>query len=484
MRITTLAFLGLSLLAATACRGGGNGDDDDDNPDGPPPGGSVTIQEVQDPAMPDLTPVTLEGVVVTAIDTFGAKTGDMWVEEPGGGAFSGIKVFGAPLDVVATLVPGDIVTLSNAQKKEFACMGDICGGGVFRDGLSITEVQGATGPNTLVVTKTGTGPLPPVETVDAKLIDELPTLAERDAEWEKWEGVLINVINARQLTSVTTFGDDNIDQHAFDASGGIVVESVLADIGAPIAGTCFTGIQGVGDFFFDYLLLPRASTDLVAGGTGCTAQTVATIADVQSGTATGSVVINDVFVTAISFNKKSLWVASSLTAGPNVGLFAFSNGAELDTSVVVGAKVQLLGTAVEFNDDAMGGTLTELTSPAVVVSADAPGTLVPVTNQTVAQLLDPTTAPMFESVLVTLTNVNLTALGNGTNGFIGTAVQNGTSFKFGTEVLRPAVTDLKCYATITGFWTNMQAPATGATTKPNVFGFIPVTLGAAGAACN
>ena len=35
--------------------------------------------------------------------TYGDKNGDFWVEEPEGGAFSGIHVFGAPLDQVAAL---------------------------------------------------------------------------------------------------------------------------------------------------------------------------------------------------------------------------------------------------------------------------------------------------------------------------------------------------------------------------------------------
>ena len=50
MRLTQLAFLGLSLVAA-ACRGGGGDDDDNPTPDGPPGGEDVTIQEVQNDAM-------------------------------------------------------------------------------------------------------------------------------------------------------------------------------------------------------------------------------------------------------------------------------------------------------------------------------------------------------------------------------------------------------------------------------------------------
>ena len=72
--------------------------------------------------------VTLKGVVVTAIDNYGGKTGDFWVEEPDGGAFSGVHVFGAPLDQVAALAVGDVVDITGAQKDEFALIdGDTLG---------------------------------------------------------------------------------------------------------------------------------------------------------------------------------------------------------------------------------------------------------------------------------------------------------------------------------------------------------------------
>jgi hypothetical protein len=145
--------------------------------------------------------------------------------------------------------------------------------------------------------------------------------------------------------------------------------------------------------------------------------------------------------------------------------------------------VNVIGTVQEFNDDAMGGSLTEITFPAVTVVAGAPGVIVPVANKTAAQLLDATAGPTFESVAVTLTNVNITALGTTTNGFVATAVQNGTTFKVGTDILQGAEMPVGCYTTITGFWTNLEAGAMGATTKPNAMGFIPQTLGAIGAGC-
>src|SRR4051794_13951074 len=96
MRLTT--FLALSSLAILGCRSDSNNNSDgNNNGDGNGSnGGTVTIQMVQNDAMAPGTPVSLKGVVVTAIDAFGGKTGDIWVEEPEGGTYSGIHVFGAP----------------------------------------------------------------------------------------------------------------------------------------------------------------------------------------------------------------------------------------------------------------------------------------------------------------------------------------------------------------------------------------------------
>ena len=88
-------------------------------------------------------------MVVTAIDTFGNRTGDFFVQEPGGGEFSGIKVFGAPLDQVAALAVGDIVDITGAEKDEFALTSDM-------SGLKVTELKPVAG-GTMTVTKMGTG---------------------------------------------------------------------------------------------------------------------------------------------------------------------------------------------------------------------------------------------------------------------------------------------------------------------------------------
>ena len=473
MRLTSSVFVALTLVA---CRGGGNnppGGDDDPGIDAPP-GGSVTIQEVQNDAMPVGTVVELDGVVVTAIDSFGARTGDIWVQEPGGGEFSGIKVFGVPLDVVATLAVGDIVNIANAEKDEFALTADT-------SGRTVTEIKGAAG-GMMSVVRVGPGTVPTPVNVDAKAIEMLATDAERDAEWEKWEGVLINVINVRQLGEFRAFSGGAEDQFEFDATGDLAVQSVLANIGTPaerVPGTCYAGIVGVGDYFFNYLLLPRAGSEVTDGGTGCSAVQSATIADIQAGTAAGSVSINDVFIAAISRNGKNLWVSHSLNAAANEGIFVFrgnGNGTPaLGAEFVVGAKVNVSGTAVEQNNDANGDTVTQIAGGAAVTFVAAPTAApTPVTNQTAAALTVAATGEPFESVLVTLTNVKVTAVGNQFG--VGQLQQGATSFLFDDDAFVLPNEELnKCYASITGLWTYQVFD--------NAYGFLPLAVGAGTGTC-
>lgn len=407
MRFTSFVALGLVPLALVACRGGGGPGDDDDNPDAPV-GGSVTIQQVQDPAMPEGTVVELDGVIVTAIDGFGARTGDIYVQEPGGGEFSGIKVFGAPLDIVATLQVGDIVTISNAQKDEFALTADT-------SGRTTTELTPAGG-GVMSIVKTGTGQVPSPVTVDALAIEALATDAERDVEWEKWEGVLITATKVRQLGAVMPFSGGAEDQQKFDATAGLVVESVLANIGTNAAGTCYQGITGIGDYFFDYLLLPRSSADLATGGTECAAQQVTSVNAIQMGTVTGAVELQNVIITARDDipNSKGIWVADAGQGAQFNGIFVFT-GSNLDATFVVGATVDILGSTTEFDvgNPKVGDTVTEITGATITVDT---GATVPAPLATTAGIAGDITAgePM-EGVLVSVSTVKVTnaALGQG-----------------------------------------------------------------------
>src|SRR5215208_6908589 len=136
--------------------------------------------------MPSGAPVDLKGVIVTALDTYGNNATDrrMWIQDPAGGAGSGILVFRPPASV-ASLVAGDIIDITGAVKTEFVFNGDTTGNG-------LTELSAPSG-RSMTVTKTGSGPVPAPMILDALTIGRKPSEAMRDADWEPWEGVLVTV---------------------------------------------------------------------------------------------------------------------------------------------------------------------------------------------------------------------------------------------------------------------------------------------------
>ena len=480
-----IAFVAVSIsFALLGCRGDDTTGDDQPGMDSGSNAGDVTIQEIQNDAMASGTAVELRGVVITAIDNFGDRTGDMFVSEPEGGAFSGVKVFGVSVADLALLQVGDLVDITNAEKHEACNAAAPCGSVVFDDNASITEVQGVTA-GALTVTKVGTGAIPTPAVVDAKAVQALATKAERVAEWEKWEGVLIKVTNARQLSEAANFGSGTgPDSKEFRITGVARVQSVLTDMPtSAVAGTCYDSVTGIGDFFFNNLVLPRSEADFVSAGTGCN-PIAESIQALQTATTVPEMVrLTDVYVAAVSFNKKNLWVSTSLTASANNGVYVFrgtgSSTMNLPDTVVAGAKVSILGSAEEFDGLDGGDTITQVTTPTITVTAAPAGQVTPVTGQTVTSLLAPTTGEPYESVLVTLTNVKVNTVGMMANNFITDVAQypGNVAFKADDDIYRFVTADADaCYASITGFWSYNGFA--------NTYLFIPTAVGTGTGTCN
>ncbi len=418
--------LGLALSTA-ACRSDDDppgGPDGGGGSDGPPVAGEVSIQEVQNDAMAVGTAIELKGVVVVAVDSYGNRTGDLFVSEPEGGPFSGVKVFGASLDQVATLQPGDLVDITGAKKHESCTMTAPCGTVVFSDGASTTQVMPVS-QGSMQITKVGTGTIPTPTVVDAKAIAALPTRTARDAEWEKYEGVLIKVTNARQLSDVEPFGrDPGPDSNEFRATGFARVQSVLTELpNTAVAGTCYDSVTGVGDYFFNYIIAPRSAADLVAGGTGCNPMVENVVALQSSTTIPEMAKLTNVIVTARDDvgGAKGFWVQDAAQGAANNGVYVFVGGsnnspATLNPALVVGARVNIVGGAEEFDfapqgQTAMGDTITQVNNP-VISNIVAPTTLpTPATTASVATLSSIGAAgEPWEGVLVQVGPVKVTAI--------------------------------------------------------------------------
>jgi hypothetical protein len=245
--LTTLIVMLTGLVAAAGCR-----HSDDDNPGNNNNNNSVTddhtIYQVQDDSHPNhLQPgdlVEIEQVIVTAVDKYDSgdgRTGNVWVQEPEGGAFSGIQVFapailpGGSLDSIDV---GDLVNVSG-EIDEFALTSDT-------SGRTVTEIV-----NGNVTVLGSTDPLEP-EVVSAQALIQ-------DPDAEQWESVLVRVVNLR-----ATDRDDQHNEVTF--TGGLVGDDELWDLyGATTVDSCYSQVTGVMNYFFKYFLMPRSAADLVEG---------------------------------------------------------------------------------------------------------------------------------------------------------------------------------------------------------------------------
>ena len=506
-----ISFLALSSLATAGvigCRSDSkNTTDGNTTGDGTGSGGAVKIQDVQNDQMPPGTPVTLHGVVVTAIDNFGAKVGDIWVEEPEGGTYSGVHVFGATTTDVGALAVGDLVDITGAVKDEFAYGGGSNGSG-DTSGRTVTELKPASA-GSLSVKKVGTGTVPAPVMVDALMIGQIsdaPLGPNFSAAWEPYEGVLVSVPHVSAVSSPKAFGKTGAaDAYAFNITGVAKVEGNMTDINmSGISRNTCLNMTGVVDYFFDYLVLPRSASDIDTSATGCPAaetscsdsidndgngfadcadnnciatdnscSTVTSIAmldqaaDANPANPTlpmGAVRIAGACVVAL--DNTSLYIAANGTAANDGGLYAFSTDA-LPNGVAPGSLVDVAGTAKAFKRTGSTAPEAQLELNTVVVTA-ATGTCVP------APLLSTTEMSTFATdagshkligSLVTLTpaqhSFKITTANTAMNKF-GTFTEGAATVKFGVSLL-PSGTVLgavnDCFDSITGIWTYDTAGA-------------------------
>ena len=453
-----LSVLCLFLVFGFGCGSRGGGDDDGDN--GGTDGGSDgddTIFDIQSDSMPAGTAVTVKGVVVTAIDTYGEKKGGIYVEEPDGGAFSGVYVYLSGTEA-ADLEVGNLVDLDGFVKDEFSWQGGCPG---EENTGSVTELSPGEGV-TATVTKSGDGTVPEPEVLQPW------DLAASADEAEKWEGVLVKFDGARVLTPPSA--EEKVDQVTMWVTGPFTIQSSLTELADTIAeGDCYSSITGIGDYFFDYKILPRSAADLAVGGDGdclpaentlelcgndvdddhsgqgdcgdfgcqdvvesCTADT--SIADIQNGTVTrnSKVRLTDVVITGVSFNKKRYWISDDVpTAAPNTGVYVYRpSGADpLDTGKYkIGAKLSLVGNVDQQLAGCSGNALTELTF--VEPDADPTGSgagPTPMAGVDLATLASDTNGEPYEGVVVRLQKVSVKKIDQNESFNLEFTVTDGTA---------------------------------------------------------
>jgi len=280
-------------------------------------------------------------------------------------------------------------------------------------------------------------------------------------------------------------------------TGPFLVESsltALVDTASPPASLysvddCFASITGIGDYFYDYLLLPRSPADIVTGGTGCPAPetdctdgidndhngfvdcadfncmstepscTEATdIPSIQNGTIPlgTSVALAGKIVTAIdldlgSSHYKYVWIEEP-DGGDFSGIVVYNptmTSGQL-TDLAIGDIVDVAGVTDEFY------STTEIKAPSggtAAVTKTGHGTVPAAFVADTAVLASPPTpltSNPYEGLLVTVEHVSVTSTNPDSTDHYEWTVNNGV--RIGSDMVdRPATLAVgQCYASITG----------------------------------
>lgn len=191
----------------------------------------ATIYEVQQGMVAENDLVLIEDVVVTTPWDFGGDT--FWVQDPTGGAYSGISVY-MPNAGAFVPSPGDQVTLCGSYAEFF----------------DQSQIQVAAEGD---VSAAGNGPVPAPEVLT-------PDVIGGGGMAEMWEGVLVEVQNVTVSTEANMFGEWEVDSALLLSD----IFFAMADWPSPLVDDTFSSITGVLAYTFDnYKLAPRTPADIV-----------------------------------------------------------------------------------------------------------------------------------------------------------------------------------------------------------------------------
>lgn len=190
-----------------------------------------TIYDVQQGVFAENDLVLIEDVVVTTPFDFGGDT--FWVQDPAGGAYSGISVY-MPNAGAFVPSPGDQVTLCGAYAEFF----------------DQSQIQLGSDAD---ITAAGNGPVPAPEVLTSDVVGG-------GAMAEMWEGVLVEVQNVTVSAEANMFGEWEVDSV-------LLLDDVffaMMDWPTPALDDTFSSLVGVMTYSFDnYKLAPRDAADIV-----------------------------------------------------------------------------------------------------------------------------------------------------------------------------------------------------------------------------
>lgn len=424
MRSLTLPTLALAVSALLACSGGSGTQDGSADLPGPTPDGGAdsfvpgdgpakdhtlfndsviskdsttpsdgpvgqpaTIQQITSDQIAEGTVVSLASVTVTAVDTGGQYTGDIYVQD-GTGAGSGLRIYTPTRGdggQITDLKVGDSVKVVGQVKNWAPSAG-------FPGGKTVKELVNGT----VTLNSSGTPPSPTI--VTATQLTTEPGAAG-------WEHVLVQVKDVKVTGAVNSYGE-------FKVSGGLTVDDELY-AHTPAVGDCLT-ITGIAAYFYNYRLMPRAALD-IQPSTSCAGPTTLTIQDIQDVTSANhpaentQVTVSGV-VTAVDSTKNSYgdyegFFIQDPAGGQYSGIYVYHKWTDASAQKpVVGEVIEITGTYQEYGN--VSGTVSELSSVSwnVTGSAALPA---PATVAAADMAAGGTVAEAHEGVLIQVNNIQV-----------------------------------------------------------------------------
>ena len=361
----------------------------------------ATIADVKTKKVAIGTAVSIKGVTVSAVDTAGKYTGDVFVQDPAGGPNSGLQLFGRPVltggGLSSDLRPGDTV--------------DVVGEVVYFEGPSTSKFDGrvVVQLKNAAITKTGVGtaPEPKVLTV-AELMDKTGA--------EAWSEMLVRVKGLQTPAS-------SVDKNGqYRMVGGAEIGTDLFEH-VPTANRC-VDVTGIVLFFYQHRIHPRDATD-ITDSSECVAPVDATIqqlqkADEPNHPAAKAAVKVEGIVAAIDDKpasdgtRKGFWLQQSTTAAPWQGIYVYHQWKDGGALAVpaIGTKVVVTGLFDEYYELSQISEVLE-----IVAKPDAAVVPVPVAVDAAEIGTGAASFEQYEGVLVSISNVSAgKSIDNGKTG--------------------------------------------------------------------
>lgn len=322
-------------------------------------GGGLSIKEVRDGGASDGEVVTISGVVVTSPIT---RDGEgFFIQDPEGGPRSGLYVWSqAGMDPYVA-AQGDEVTITGTISEFFDWTE-----------LSINTMD--------QVEITGTGTIPPAEDLGDGA----------GVNWDDYESIPVT-LTGQTVESVNAYNTGLLAPSGVGLDDGFL----FLEFGCGGAYETLTGI--VFYSYEEYSINPRVEGDIGAYTGGDTSD--GTIADIQRGTACGTINLSGLVATTDSVEEDDgsvSFFAQDAGGGEYSGIIVFLPGGGVTVST--GDVFDVQGSSSEYYD------LTELyVSDAATLTVSGAGSPTAVTLDAAPADWEP-----YEGVLVTLENVGIT----------------------------------------------------------------------------